>query len=303
MLFLMQSSSYANIIFTFLLLGYSNYLVSPVVAFTSLGILLLLVVPFTWSSEALTLIAITLSSLSRIGQYVKRKPSYESYILYDNCDIDNLEKDGHAVREDILIEIVEGEFQWKEKITLRDINIQVREKEKLIIIGPVGSGKSSLLKAFVGIIPKNKGKVIRSKSSISYVPQFPWILHGTIEDNIVFGNLYDEQKLQTLLKITCLEKDIAAFPKGLNTEIGERGINLSGGQKQRISLARALYTDAQVFLFDDSLSAVDPSVRDEIYRNCFSIYLKEKAVCFVTNQIEFLPLASKIVMLEEGIIC
>lgn len=101
---------------------------------------------------------------------------------------------------------------------------------------------------------------------IAYVEQEPFIISGTLKDNILFGGEYDETKFNKVIESCCLEHDLQIFNRGADTEIGERGINASGGQKARISLARAVYSDADIYLLDDPISAVDPDVAGNLYK-------------------------------------
>ncbi len=100
---------------------------------------------------------------------------------------------------------------------------------------------------------------------IFYVPQEPWIFPGTIKQNILFGKPYDQQKFNEVIEMCALNRDIKTFQKRENTLIGEKGIDLSDGQCARISLARALYYGADIYLFDDLLSAYDPYIAKYLY--------------------------------------
>ncbi|GFZ21430.1 multidrug resistance-associated protein 3 [Actinidia rufa] len=135
----------------------------------------------------------------------------------------------------------------------------------LLFVGTVGSGKSSLLSCILGEIPKISG-TIRLCGTKAYVAQSPWIQSGKIEENILFGRDMDREKYDEVLEACSLKKDLEILSFGDQTVIGERGINLSGGQKQRIQIARALYQDADVYLFDDPFSAVDAHTGSHIFK-------------------------------------
>jgi ABC-type multidrug transport system fused ATPase/permease subunit len=109
--------------------------------------------------------------------------------------------------------------------------------------------------------------LINTHGSISYVSQQAWIQNETVKSNILFGNKFDETTYAKVIKSCALTNDLDILPAGDLTEIGENGINLSGGQKQRISLARAIYNDSDIYLLDDSLSAVDAHVGKHIFNN------------------------------------
>ena len=132
-------------------------------------------------------------------------------------------------------------------------------------MGQVGSGKSSLLNGILGEMHKlNKG-LINLNGSVAYVPQQAWIQNATVKDNILFGRPFEEEAYNKVIEACSLLTDLQIMPAGDKTEIGEKGINLSGGQKQRISLARSLYSNADIYLLDDPLSAVDSHVGKHIF--------------------------------------
>ncbi|KAL2329924.1 hypothetical protein Fmac_017505 [Flemingia macrophylla] len=140
-------------------------------------------------------------------------------------------------------------------------------------------------------------KVCGSKA---YVSQSPWIQSGKIEENILFGKEMNREKFEKVLEACSLTKDLEVLPFGDQTIIGEKGINLSGGQKQRVQIARALYQDADIYLFDDPFSAVDAHTGSHLFRECLLGILKTKTVIYVTHQIEFLPDADLILVMREG---
>lgn len=152
-------------------------------------------------------------------------------------------------------------------------------------MGPVGSGKSSLFSGLLGEMYKlNMGRV-NINGSIAYVPQLAWIQNETVKNNILFGSRFDQSLYDQVLSVCSLTTDLAIMPAGDKTEIGEKGINLSGGQKQRISLARAVYANADIYMLDDPLSAVDSHVGKHIFDNVIgpSGILKSKVgedICF-----------------------
>ena len=167
------------------------------------------------------------------------------------------------------------------------------------MVGEVGSGKSTLLNAILEEVVTESGEV-KKKGKIAYLAQKPWIYHDTLKENILFGNPFHKQKYKQIIRICELEKDFDLLPNGDETEIGSKGINLSGGQKQRVSLARGLYLDADIYLIDDCLSALDAQVSQSVFNNVIKQYLKSKTVVFVTHGIHFLKKFQHIVVLKEG---
>nr|XP_034602364.1 putative ABC transporter C family member 15 isoform X2 [Setaria viridis] len=200
------------------------------------------------------------------------------------------------------VEIYQGTFSWELETTsptLPDVQLRVKRGMKVAICGMVGSGKSSLLSCILGEMPKRNGTV-RVSGSKAYVPQTAWILSGNIRDNILFGNPYDKEKYERIVQACALTKDIEMFANGDLTEIGERGINMSGGQKQRIQIARSMYEDADIYLFDDPFSAVDAHTGSQIFKDCVMGIPKDKTVLYVTHQVEFLPAADLILVMQGG---
>ncbi|KAA6397284.1 MAG: putative ABC transporter C family member 5 [Streblomastix strix] len=187
----------------------------------------------------------------------------------------------------------------KKKIHLQDINMKLKKGSLTMIIGGVGSGKSSLGSAIIGDIERQSGE-IKSIGTIAYCPQTPWINNNTVQGNIIFGNQYDEQKYNEIVRICALEPDFQTLPAGDQTAIGEKGVNLSGGQKARIQLARAVYSDRDIYILDDPLSAVDAHVGRHLFEECIDGRLKMKTRLLMTNQLQFLERADNIILIKGG---
>ncbi|KAI9204423.1 P-loop containing nucleoside triphosphate hydrolase protein, partial [Polychytrium aggregatum] len=183
--------------------------------------------------------------------------------------------------------------------SLGPITLQIPHGALYAIVGPVGSGKSSLLNALVGEMKRSRGSVFFS-GSVGYCPQTAWIQNATLRDNVLFGLPIDDKKYAKVLKCCALERDLQVLPAGDSTEIGERGINLSGGQKQRVNLARAVYFDCDIILMDDPLSAVDAHVGKYLFDNCIKGALSKKTRVLVTHQLSILPKVDYIVVMDQG---
>ncbi|XP_053732526.1 ATP-binding cassette sub-family C member 4-like isoform X2 [Synchiropus splendidus] len=183
--------------------------------------------------------------------------------------------------------------------TLKNVSFSVKPEQLLAVIGPVGAGKSSLLSAILGELRHQSG-VIKVRGELTYTCQQPWIFAGTIQSNILFGKDLDPDKYRQVLQACALKKDLELLPDGDLTSVGDRGANLSGGQRARISLARAVYQDADIYLLDDPLSAVDAEVGRHLLEECICGVLEEKLVVLVTHQLQYLKAADLIVALKEG---
>ena len=167
------------------------------------------------------------------------------------------------------------------------------------IAGKVGSGKSALLGAILEEMPFYSGFVGKS-GSIGYVEQEPVVLSTTIKLNILFGRDFDERSYSKVLERSCLLQDLKLFVNLDETIVGERGITLSGGQKARLVLARALYADADIFLFDDPISAVDSKVAKQIFSNVMMDLRGRKTMVLVTHQISYLEMCDQVLIMEGG---
>ncbi|XP_072823404.1 ATP-binding cassette sub-family C member 12 isoform X4 [Vicugna pacos] len=188
------------------------------------------------------------------------------------------------------------------KSVLHNISFVVRKGKVLGICGNIGSGKSSLIAALLGQMQLQQG-IVAVSGTLAYVSQQAWIFHGNVRENILFGEKYDHQRYQHTVHVCALQEDLRSLPYGDLTEIGERGLNLSGGQRQRISLARAVYSNHEIYLLDDPLSAVDAHVGKHVFEECIKKALRGKTVVLVTHQLQFLESCDEVILLEDGEIC
>ncbi|XP_066569810.1 ATP-binding cassette sub-family C member 12 isoform X2 [Amia ocellicauda] len=185
------------------------------------------------------------------------------------------------------------------RAALRNISFTLQKGKLLGICGNVGSGKSSLISSLLGEMHLHHGSVA-ADGEFAYVSQQAWIFHGSVRDNILMGETFDKNRYNKVIRACCLKPDLAILPYGDKTEIGERGLNLSGGQKQRISLARAIYSNRDIYLLDDPLSAVDAHVGKHIFEECIKKELRGKTVILVTHQLQYLEFCDEVLLLENG---
>jgi len=187
----------------------------------------------------------------------------------------------------------------EEAKTLQDITLNIKRGSLNALIGRVGSGKSSLMLALTGEMPHMTGK-LRIDGRIAYVEQEPTIFSGTIRDNILFGRDYKPDFYHQVINACCLDRDLQLFANGDMSEVGEKGINISGGQKARLALARAVYSDADIYLLDDPLSAVDSKVASQLFDNAICGMLRNKTVILATHQVHFVKNLKDIMIIDNG---
>lgn len=205
------------------------------------------------------------------------------------------------------VSIRNGTFSWDpdaEKPTLSAVDLDVPTGSFVAVVGATGEGKTSILSAILGEIPAAAGSTgeVALRGRVAYVPQVSWIFNATVRDNVLFGAPFDAVRYNEAIRVSALEQDLGSFPAGDLTEIGERGVNISGGQKQRVSIARAVYADADVYIFDDPLSALDAHVAKEVFDSCMKEHLHGKTVILATNQLHFLAHVDKIFLVRKGVI-
>ncbi|XP_067225112.1 ATP-binding cassette sub-family C member 3 isoform X5 [Chanodichthys erythropterus] len=260
-------------------------------AFVSLSLFNILRFPLNMLPQVISSIVQASVSLKRI----------QDFLSHPELDPESVDRRNNT--SEYAVTVVNGKFAWakQDQPTLDNINVMVPQGSLLAVVGHVGCGKTSLVSALLGEMEKLDGQ-ISIRGSVAYVPQQAWIQNCTLRDNILFGRPYVEHKYRCVLEACALTPDLEVLPGGDQTEIGEKGINLSGGQRQRVSLARALYSESDVYLLDDPLSAVDAHVAKHIFDKVIGPegVLKGKTRILVTHGISFLPQVDNILVLVDG---
>ncbi|KAG6581465.1 ABC transporter C family member 12, partial [Cucurbita argyrosperma subsp. sororia] len=203
------------------------------------------------------------------------------------------------------ISIKNGCFSWDSKVekpTLSNVNLHIEVGSLVAVVGGTGEGKTSLILAMLGELPPLADTNIDIRGTVAYVPQVSWIFNATVRDNILFGSEFESNRYWKAIDVTSLQHDLELLPGRDHTEIGERGVNISGGQRQRVSMARAVYSNSDVYIFDDPLSALDAHVGQQVFNRCIKEELGGKTRVLVTNQLHFLPQVDKIILISEGIV-
>ncbi|ROT37636.1 hypothetical protein SODALDRAFT_297917 [Sodiomyces alkalinus F11] len=268
------------------------------IVFPVLALFQLLGVPLAYLPMSMTLVAQAGVASRRIGAFLSEGEVQQDATVFEEAT--DLPGD-----ETVLVR--QGEFSWQFDDdlgnTLDDINLTVRNGQLCAMVGEVGAGKSSLLHAILGEMHKTRGSVV-VRGSVAYASQQPWLLHGTVRDNILFGQPFDKDFYQQTIAACALLEDLAQLPQGDATVIGERGLGISGGQKARVALARAVYARADVYLLDDCLSAVDAHVGRHLIYHVLGPQglLRTKTRILATNTTAVLTCADYIYLLQQGAI-
>lgn len=240
-------------------------------------------------------------SLGRIEGYLLTEDQ-SNYITYQpEANIVEIKNASFAWKNDSKPESQTGELKEIKRV-LKDLSFEISKGELVAIVGKVASGKSSLLQALIRNLDfiESEGSYIKVKGSIAYCSQEAWIQNKSIRENIIFGSHYDEERYWEVIRVCMLQSDLDILPGGDLTEIGEKGINLSGGQKTRVCLARAIYSNADIYIFDDSLAALDQYIGKKLFEEGILKFLKGKTRIFVINSQQYLSHCDKIIVLKSG---
>jgi ABC-type multidrug transport system fused ATPase/permease subunit len=205
-----------------------------------------------------------------------------------------------------VVKFESASFQWNATathFTLSNVTLRLSRKQCCVILGPVGSGKTLLCHALIGEAIQVGGNAVVESHSIAYAAQEPFLLTGTVRDNIIFFRPFDEAKFRAVLDACQLWQDLEAYTDGEMTIVGERGVTLSGGQKARISLARAAYaSDAALVVLDDPFSALDARTGKLVAQALLGEggLLQQQAVVLVTHAHSLMAYADHIIELSQG---
>ena len=268
-------ASYATFV-TYVLMG--NVMTASTV-FTLSMFMYMLKFPINQAGQLLSKAALGIQACHRISRFMGRESAEDNEVNESDEPIKHVleVKDGTffvgSEQPDKSSSIeTDEEGVSSSTFTLSGINFSVGRGEVLAVVGSVASGKSSLIQGLLGDIQSSEDTSISmaSGSSLSYAAQTPFILSSTVRENILFGSEYDADRYEKVLDACCLRQDLAQWLAGDLTEIGERGVTCSGGQKARISVARCVYANPDVALFDDVLSALDAGTSQRLFDNLFA---------------------------------
>ncbi|KAL7689755.1 putative sulfonylurea receptor, AAA+ ATPase domain-containing protein [Plasmopara halstedii] len=256
--------------------------------------------PFSIYADASVALAEAITSTSRLSDFLASDDT--------GTHQTGTEKIEDVPRQVPEISLKDGDFKWTKDavdLTLCDINFTLQPGTLTMIVGPVGSGKSSLVHAILGEMEQLRGtRVVHG--NIAYASQEPWIQNQTVQENILFGVPYESEHYERVIQACELLSDFQMLEHGDKTEIGERGINLSGGQKARIALARAMYrsNELNLMIFDDPLSALDVHVANSVFSKGIQCLARKTTRILVLNShYHLLEHADRILVMSNGKIC
>uniref|UniRef100_G1M748 Canalicular multispecific organic anion transporter 1 n=1 Tax=Ailuropoda melanoleuca TaxID=9646 RepID=G1M748_AILME len=268
----------------YFLLDEGNILTATKV-FTSMSLFNILRLPLFDLPTVISAVVQTRISLDRLEDFLNTEDMMLVTLTYLGINIKNITRTSYIIS----------------LLFLCSLNIKIPEGALVAVVGQVGSGKSSVLSAILGEMEKLTG-VVQRKGSVAYVAQQAWIQNCIVQENILFGSVMQKQFYERVLEACALLPDLEQLPNGDQTEIGERGVNISGGQKHRVSLARAVYSGADIYLLDDPFAAVDVHIGKQLFEKVIgpSGILKNKTRILVTHNLTLLPQMDLIVVMESG---
>ncbi|KAJ3408650.1 hypothetical protein HDU80_004999 [Chytriomyces hyalinus] len=293
--------------------------VDAATVFATLSVINLIRLPIAIVAMVAQGLFTALASLERLAKFfaveemdmdrlIELPPGSENAVQFENASFEwssekpiEIEDDDDFKKSDdqtsnmksIQMEALNGPF------TLRNINLEIKTGSLTMIVGKVGSGKSSLLGALIGDMSTTNG-CVKVSGRFGYTPQASWLQNTTLRANILLGSAFDEARYNETIRCCGLSKDLAILPFGDMSDIGEKGITLSGGQAARVNLARAIYSNADIMLMDDPLAAVDAHVGKQILDECILGVCKSKTVVLVTHQLHIASQADHIVVMNNG---
>nr|WP_298374335.1 ABC transporter ATP-binding protein [uncultured Halomonas sp.] len=224
-----------------------------------------------------------------------------------------------SVKENILIKNVSFTYPGKVDPALNEVSMLIPAKKTIGIVGSSGSGKSTIIDILLGLIAPSKGellidnisltlsddvhkKVREWQNSLGFVPQSIFLSDNSIKENIAFGieeQDINEEDLNRAVKLAHLDELVSQLPQGLDTKVGERGVQLSGGQRQRIGIARALYHDAEVLVFDEATSALD-NISEKMIMDAIYEFVGKKTVIIIAHRLSTVKQCDLIFLMEAG---
>jgi ABC-type multidrug transport system fused ATPase/permease subunit len=303
-------------------LGYVPLALSPVITFavtartmdvsrifTSVSYLLLLADPLGYLFQNIPNLLAALTCIDRVQGFLEKKPRVDCRLPCEaGIEKKDCKSEGPTESSDAVMTIVNGSFGWEpDRMALKNIDLRITKSHLTMVVGPIASGKSTLCKVLLGEVPYYHGKVLIDAGILSqhvgYCDQAPYLSNTTIRANILGFAAYNQRRYQEVIEATMLKADLSTLPKCDETVIGSNGITLSGGQKQRLSMARALYLDSNLLIFDDALKGLDADTEEQVFHRVFGpeglLRRRNATAVLCTHSVRHLQQADHIVALAE----
>ncbi|KAF4426572.1 Multidrug resistance-associated 1 [Fusarium acutatum] len=290
--------------------------------FSALSLIILLAQPLFFMFEVILDISAALGAFERIQKFLaqdSRRGSrqQDSVVKLNGPDQGNrdcielqilrepsLPSTANSNMREVVIQVSDANVSWSEdRVILRDLSFTVGRNQLVLLLGPVASGKTTLLKALLGEVPYINGSVDIYSKGISWCEQSPWLLNRTIRENIIGYSHFDPVLYQAVVEACDIEKDFKQLTQRDSTVIGSKGLALSGGQKQRVALARAIYSKPRIALFDDFFSGLDGQTARTVFENIFGerglLRQWNTTTVLATQSVDFLSSADHIICLNK----
>ncbi|KAJ5513392.1 hypothetical protein N7463_002944 [Penicillium fimorum] len=319
---LMAGVQYRKIYIGAALLGFIPLLISPALTFaftqngnqldsskvfTSLSFLTLMTQPLSQIFQSIPEVISGLACIGRIQAFLECETREDFRNVVSSFEKSSeKESINRELSSESEVIIENANFGWEEnKFVLEDINAKIPKSSLTLVVGPIGSGKSTLCKALLGEIPFHQGRVtLGARDSVGFCDQTAFMLNGTIKENIIGFSPVNEGRYAQVVEATALAFDFNTLPQGDETNVGSDGISLSGGQKQRISLARALYLQTHFLILDDVFSGLDADTEEQVFRKVFGpeglLKRRQTTALLCTHSIRHLQAADYVIALEGG---
>ena len=247
--------------------------------------------------------------------YKLNKVTVKKYVdLLDLKDDDALEKGTILKRIDGNIEFKNVSYGYNdEKTIIDDLSLKIGANSSVALVGESGSGKSTIIKLIMGLIKYKKGNILIDGKelknlnlssfydNVTYVSQEAPIFDGTLKENLIFDKEVNEEEIEKVLKLVCLDKFYKKLENGLDTELGEKGIRMSGGERQRVALARLFFDDSKIIILDEATSAMDNITEKEVMKNIVK-HLGNKTLIVIAHRLETIKDVDTIYVLKDGLI-
>ena len=246
--------------------------------------------------------------------YKLNKVTVKRYIQFlDEKDDEALEKGKPVTKVNGQIEFKNIAFAYEKKNVLKDLSFKIKEESKIAFVGESGSGKSTIIKLIIGLIKYQEGSILVDGKElntlnlndfynyVSYVSQEVPIFDGTLRENLIFDKKVEDDEVIEVLKLVCLDKFYDKLEKGLDTELGEKGIKMSGGERQRVALARLFFDDSKIIILDEATSAMDNVTEKEVMKNIVE-KLTNKTMIIIAHRLETIKDVDEIFVLKDGVI-